>query len=105
MRTAAVHFLGSHDFTAFMSEGSDTEDTVRCVSSLSVERTGDLIELRIRADGFLYNMVRIVVGTLTEVAYGRISPEDIPSIISSLDRSRAGMTAPAEGLYLNRVFY
>lgn len=105
MRTAAEHFLGSHDFTAFMSEGSDTEDTVRCVDALSVDKCGDLIEVRIRADGFLYNMVRIIVGTLTEVAYGRISPDDIPDIISSLDRSRAGMTAPAEGLYLNRVFY
>ena len=88
-----------------MSEGSDVEDTVRCVSMLDINKNGSLIEIRIRADGFLYNMVRIIVGTLTEVAFGRIAPSDIPEIISSCDRSRAGMTAPAHGLYLNRVFY
>ena len=105
MNKAAAHFVGKHDFSTFMSEGSDVEDTVRCVSALSVERNGDLIEVRISADGFLYNMVRIIVGTLTEVAFGRISPDDIPSIIDSHDRSRAGMTAPAEGLFLNKVVY
>ena len=105
MNDASRAFVGKHDFSAFMSEGSDTEDTVRTVSSLSVEKTGELIEVRIRADGFLYNMVRIIVGTLTEVAYGRFSPEDMGEIIASHDRGRAGMTAPPEGLYLNRVFY
>ena len=105
MRSAATHFIGKKDFITFMSEGSDVEDTVRCVTALSVERKGDLIEIRISADGFLYNMVRIIVGTLTEVAFGRISPKDIPDIIESHNRSRAGMTAPAEGLYLNRVRY
>ena len=88
-----------------MSEGSDIEDTVRNVTALSVERKGDFVEIRISADGFLYNMVRIIVGTLTEVAFGRFSPDDIPDIIASHDRSRAGMTAPAEGLYLNSVMY
>lgn len=105
MNAAAKHFIGKHDFATFMSEGSDIEDTVRNVTSLSVERKGDLVEIRISADGFLYNMVRIIVGTLTEVAFGRFSPEEIPKIISSCDRSRAGMTAPAEGLYLNSVMY
>ena len=105
MQLAAKHFLGKFDFSAFMSEGSDTEDTVRNITSLTVERYGDLIEIKIRADGFLYNMVRIIVGTLTEVAYGRINPEAIPEIIASCDRSRAGMTAPPEGLYLNKVIY
>ena len=105
MREAAENFIGRYDFSSFMSEGSDTEDRVRCVSLLTVDRIGDVIEIRIRADGFLYNMVRIIVGTLTEVAFGRFEPEDIPSIIAAKDRSRAGMTAPAEGLYLNRVFY
>ena len=105
MRLAAEHFIGSHDFTSFMSEGSDTEDRVRCVSSLTVDKTGDLIEIRIRADGFLYNMVRIIVGTLVEVAFGKFEPQDIPEIIASHDRTRAGMTAPPEGLYLNRVIY
>ena len=105
MREAAGHFLGRFDFSSFMSEGSDTEDTVRSVTSLTVERSGSLIEIRIRADGFLYNMVRIIVGTLTEVAYGRISPDSIPNIIASCDRGRAGMTAPPDGLYLNKVIY
>ena len=105
MKQAASHFVGKHDFYTFMAEGSDIEDTVRNVTDLSVERVGEYIEIRISADGFLYNMVRIIVGTLTEVAFGRIYPDDIPLIIESKDRSRAGMTAPADGLYLNRVSY
>ena len=105
MNKACAHFIGKYDFSTFMSEGSDIEDTVRNVTALSVERVGDLIEIRISADGFLYNMVRIIVGTLTEVAFGRISPDEIPEIIASCDRSRAGMTAPAEGLFLNKVSY
>lgn len=105
MNEAAKHFIGKKDFSTFMAEGSDVEDTVRCITALSVVREGDIIDVRISADGFLYNMVRIIVGTLTEVAFGRISPDEIPGIIASLDRSKAGMTAPAEGLYLNRVMY
>ncbi len=105
MQLAASHFVGKKDFCTFMAEGSDVEDTVRNITSLTVERTGDLIEIRISADGFLYNMVRIIVGTLTEVAFGRISADSIDAVIESHDRSRAGMTAPAEGLYLNCVTY
>lgn len=105
MRSAAIAFIGKHDFSAFMSEGSDVIDTVRCVSSLTVDRCGDEIEIRIRADGFLYNMVRIIVGTLVECAHGRFSPAEMPDIIASRDRQRAGRTAPPEGLYLNRVLY
>ena len=105
MQSAAKYFIGKHDFSGFMSEGSDVEDTVRTVNALSVERNGDLVEIRISADGFLYNMVRIIVGTLTEVAFGRISPDSIENIINSCDRSKAGMTAPADGLFLNKVVY
>lgn len=105
MKNAAKHFIGKFDFSTFMAEGSDVEDTVRNVTALSIERRGELVEIRISADGFLYNMVRIIVGTLTEVAFGRFPPDEIPEIIASCDRSRAGMTAPAEGLYLNRVMY
>ena len=105
MKKAAVHFLGKHDFYSFMAEGSDVEDTVRNVTGVIIEKNGDYIEIRIKADGFLYNMVRIIVGTLTEVAFGRILPEDIPVIIDSKNRAKAGMTAPADGLYLNRVMY
>jgi tRNA pseudouridine38-40 synthase len=105
MRAAAEHIIGRRDFAAFMSEGSDVVDTVRDVKNLTVEKNGDLIEIRITADGFLYNMVRIIVGTLLDVAYGRKTPDEIESIIASKDRSRAGMTAPPEGLYLNKVTY
>ena len=105
MNNAAKALIGRHDFSAFMSEGSDVEDTVRTVRSASVTKNGRLIEIRISADGFLYNMVRIIVGTLVEVAHGRISPDEIGEIIESRDRSRAGMTAPPQGLYLNRVTY
>ena len=105
MQNAADHFIGKYDFSAFMSEGSDVEDTVRNLTALSVYKEGDVIEIRVRADGFLYNMVRIIVGTLTEVAFGRIAVDAIPEIIADKDRSRAGMTAPAEGLYLNKVIY
>lgn len=105
MRSAASHFVGKHDFSAFMSEGSDVVDTVRDVKYLEIDRFENEIDIRICADGFLYNMVRIIVGTLLDCAYGRTSPADIPDIIRSKDRSRAGMTAPAEGLYLNKVSY
>jgi tRNA pseudouridine38-40 synthase len=105
MEKACKHFIGKFDFSTFMAEGSDITDTVRTVTALSVEKNGNLIEIKISADGFLYNMVRIIVGTLMEVAYGRLSVDDIPNIIASCDRSKAGMTAPACGLYLNHVSY
>ncbi len=105
VRSAAERIVGKRDFAAFMSEGSDIEDTVRHVTLLTVEKTEDLIEIKIRADGFLYNMVRIIVGTLCEVAHGRFTPEYITEIIESKDRQKAGPTAPADGLYLNRVIY
>lgn len=105
MRKAASYIVGKHDFSAFMSEGSDVEDRVRTVYYLNVEKTGSLIEIRISADGFLYNMVRIIVGTLFEVASGRIEPEYIPSIITSRERAKAGPTAPPQGLFLNKVVY
>lgn len=105
MRHAASYIVGKHDFSCFMAEGSDVTDTVRTVFSLDITKDGDLIEIKISADGFLYNMVRIIVGTLTEVAFGRIKPDEIPEIINSRDRQRAGMTAPPFGLYLNKVNY
>lgn len=106
MQTAAENFVGEHDFYTFMSAGSDNVlDTVRIVEYLKVERCGDIIEIRIRANGFLYNMVRIIVGTLCEIGHGRFLPSDVPGMIAARDRAAAGMTAPAHGLYLNRVFY
>ena len=103
MRAAAEAFVGKHDFSGFMSVGSNVADTVRTVKYLDIICEGDLIRVRIAADGFLYNMVRIIVGTLIEVGAGRIEPSDMADIIASCDRSRAGMTAPPEGLYLRRV--
>ncbi len=105
MRAAAAHIVGTHDFTSFMSEGADVTSAVRTVLSLSVEKNGDMIDIRICADGFLYNMVRIIVGTLTEVAFGKLLPEDMPYIIEQKQRSLAGMTAPPDGLYLEFVRY
>lgn len=105
MRAAAKYIVGRHDFSAFMSEGADVVDTVRTVFSLEISKNGENIDIRITADGFLYNMVRIIVGTLVEVAYGKFSPDDIKGIIESKDRASAGMTAPPDGLYLNKVTY
>ncbi len=99
-------FSGEHDFSAFMSKGSKiTDDTVRNVAYFRTKRTNELLEIYVRANGFLYNMVRIMVGTYLDAAKGRIGPGDITSIIGGKDRSKAGDTALACGLYLNRVFY
>ena len=105
MKKAAERIVGEHDFKCFMADGSDVEDTVRNVYYLDLVKAGNDLEIRIAANGFLYNMVRIIVGTLVDIAYGRISPEDIDDVITSKDRSRAGMTAPPDGLYLNKVLY
>ena len=107
MQAAAAGFVGRHDFSAFRAVGADTDpgDAHRTVFSASVQRRGDLISFRVRADGFLYHMVRIMVGTLMAVANRRMQPEDIPALIRSCDRRRAGVTAPACGLYLDTVFY
>lgn len=105
MNEAAAHFCGKHDFSSFMASGSKITDAVREVMSAEVKRNGNLIEFTVCADGFLYNMVRIMMGTLVFVAEGKIAPEDIPAIIEAKNRALAGMTAPADGLYLNRVEY
>ncbi len=105
MKAAADQYVGIHDFSAFMASGSTVESTVRDVKYAEVIKQGDVIEFKVAADGFLYNMVRIMTGTLVAVGQGKINPEDIEKIIESRDRKKAGMTAPAEGLYLNRVVY
>ncbi|MBE6634111.1 MAG: tRNA pseudouridine(38-40) synthase TruA [Ruminococcaceae bacterium] len=105
MRRAAAYLVGTHDFSAYMAQGSKIVDTVRTVFHSDLERSGDLILYRVRANGFLYNMVRILAGTLLEVGEGKLAPEEIPAITASCDRRRAGSTAPAHGLYLNRVIY
>ena len=105
MQRAADLIVGKKDFSAFMSPGSDVTDTVRNVFYVKVEKNGSDIDIRICADGFLYNMVRIIVGTLIEVAYDRLPPDGITDVIESHDRKKAGMTAPPDGLYLNKVSY
>ena len=105
MNKAAENFCGKHDFIAYMSKGGNEQDTVRNVKYASVVKNGDFIEFRVAADGFLYNMVRIMTGTLLYVAEGKIHPEDIPEITASRDRKKTGFTAPACGLFLNKVVY
>ena len=105
MDRAAKAFVGTYDYCAFMASGSKVESTVRTVKYASVERVGNIITFKVAADGFLYNMVRIMTGTLVAVAQGKIDPDEITDIINSKDRQRAGMTAPPQGLYLNLVKY
>ena len=105
MNKAAGHFCGEHDFIAYMAKGGKDIDTIRCVEYANVTRNGDYVEFRVAANGFLYNMVRIMMGTLRAVAEGKISPEKIEEITLSKDRKRAGITVPACGLFLNKVIY
>ena len=105
MQRAAVYFLGEHDFTSYMAQGSKITDCVRTVTHSELTRQGDLLFYRVRANGFLYHMVRILTGTLVAVGEGKIAPDDIPRITDARDRSLAGITMPAHGLYLDRVIY
>jgi len=106
MNLAAWKICGCRDFSSFMAAGSKITDARRTVFRCSVERNADgLLTLRICADGFLYNMVRIITGTLVDTAFGTFSPEDMEEIIRAENRSAAGRTAPACGLYLNEVTY
>lgn len=106
LNEAASHYLGSHDFTSFCTlDRREMGDLVRTVTTAKVERQGHKVVFTVAADGFLYNMVRIMVGTLLRVQQGKFAPADIPGILAARDRRAAGPTAPACGLYLNRVFY
>ena len=104
MNRACERFVGRHDYAAFMTSGSGVCNTTRTVYECSAARDGDFVKVRIRADGFLYNMVRIITGTLLEVSEGKIGEEALADIIERGDRTRAGRTAPAHGLYLNRIW-
>ncbi len=101
----AQHFLGTHDFSGFCSVKSDVEDTVRTVYSVSVKREGDFVIFSVEANGFLYNMVRIIVGTLLFINEGNIKEGELKEVIESKDRKRAGKTAPPQGLYLYKINY
>ncbi len=102
---AAKDFVGTYDFSAFCASGSSVQDTVRTIKSASVTRDGDMVVFRVEGDGFLYNMVRIMVGTLIYINEGKIGENEIKNIILSGDRKRAGKTVSPEGLYLNKVNY
>lgn len=105
MNEAAAHLVGTHDFSAFRAEGSPTHSPVRTVYACRVEKTDSRYTVCVEGDGFLYNMVRIITGTLLAVATGGISPDAIPRILESKNRTAAGATAPPDGLCLARVFY
>lgn len=102
---AAKAFVGTHDFKGFCCADCDKENTTRTVYDFSVSRNGDIISMKVSADGFLYNMVRIMVGTLLYINEGKLSKEDIVKLFDSRDRTKAGVTVPPHGLYLNKVFY
>ncbi|MEG2931512.1 MAG: tRNA pseudouridine(38-40) synthase TruA, partial [Ruthenibacterium sp.] len=105
MQQTAQLLCGTHDYTAFMSAGSKIEDAVRTVHFFTVKKDGCDITFHICADGYLYNMVRILVGTLVEVGAHRMTPQQAAQLLEERDRARAGDTAPARGLFLYRVNY
>ena len=105
MKRAAAAFVGTHDFAAVRSVGTPTKTTVRTVYWCEAEREGSYITVRVCADGFLYNMVRAMVGTMVYASYGKLIPEDIPALLETRDRRLTGPTMPPQGLYMNRVWY
>lgn len=115
MRQACQAFLGEHDFASFCAAGAQVQTTVRTIYSLEVEcrplteanvgSADQLLTIRVKGNGFLYNMVRIIAGTLVEVGRGHIKPEEVAGIIAAKDRAKAGPTAPARGLRLVEIEY
>lgn len=105
MQAAADRFVGTHDFAAVRSVGTDVRSTVRTVYYYHVERHGDLLTLRVCANGFLYNMARAMAGTVVYAAEGKIRPEEIGEILEAGDRTAAGPTVPPGGLYLTHLWY
>ena len=101
----AKQFIGTHDFAGFCSSGSSVEDTVRTIYDCGVVRNGDEVDFYVEGNGFLYNMVRIMVGSLIEISEKRIEKDTLTAIIESRDREKAGRTAPACGLFLDYVSY
>lgn len=105
MRRAARAFVGTYDFEGFSSARRTVKTTVRTITALSVMQDGAHIVIDVTGNGFLYNMVRIIAGTLVFVGNGKINAEEMPDIIASKDRTRAGITAPPQGLFLTEVYY
>lgn len=105
MQQAAKHLIGTHDFTSFCTNKPEVTDRVRTIYSLDVIPEGEMITVRVCGSGFLYNMVRIIVGTLLRVGSGMIEPDEIPAILEAKDRGRAGETARPQGLTLVEIRY
>ncbi|MBL0389377.1 tRNA pseudouridine(38-40) synthase TruA [Tumebacillus sp. ITR2] len=105
MREAAGHLVGRHDFTSFCAANTPVVDKVRHLHNVEVIEEGSLLTVVCRGEGFLYNMVRIIAGTLLDVGRGKLSPDQIPGILAACDRTQAGVTAPAKGLTMWKVFY
>ena len=105
MKQASKYFEGEHDFKAFKSSGTSSKNSVRTIYKAIVKQEGEKIIIELTGNGFLYNMVRIISGTLLDVGLGKIQPEEVPEMIESKDRQRAGKTLPAHGLYLVEVKY
>ena len=105
MQRAADCFVGTHDFSAVRAVGTEVRSPVRTVYYFQISRTGDLIECRVCANGFLYNMVRAMVGTCVYAAEGKFAPEDVSAILESRDRTAAGPTVPPGGLYMTKLWY
>lgn len=105
MRQACLHLCGTHDFTSFCVAKTEVEDKVRTIYSIEIMKEGNDLIFCFTGNGFLYNMVRILMGTLLEVGQGKKTPDQIPSILEGKDRSLSGKTAPGHGLYLWKVYY
>lgn len=105
MRQAASYLVGEHDFVSFCNVRTDVENTVRTITALDILTNGNEITIRITGNGFLYNMVRIIVGTLVRVGRGFYEPEKVKEILEAKDRKAAGVTAPAHGLVLVEIKY
>jgi tRNA pseudouridine38-40 synthase len=105
MRRAAAHLVGAHDFTSFCRHPGPGRSTVRDLQRITIGRHGDRLELGLRANAFLHQMVRALTGTLVAVGHGRVDPDEVPTILAARDRARARQMAPAHGLTLERVIY
>ena len=105
MQRAADCFVGTHDFSAVRAVGTDVRSPIRTVYYFDISRTGDLIECRVCANGFLYNMVRAMVGTCVYAAEGKFAPEEVSAILESKNRTAAGPTVPPGGLYMTKLWY
>lgn len=105
MKKAIKYFEGQHDFKAFKASGTSSKSSVRTIYKAKIEQKNDRIIIELTGNGFLYNMVRIIAGTLVDVGLGKIKAEEIPNIIQAKDRTKAGKTLPPYALYLAKVEY